>query len=214
MDSSGKYLAFKVCKGSETEPNILNSWDFYHQLKAAEAQIALPGVVVIPPPPFHPEHPRPPPGIGPRAVGRAGGRGPRAPRPEPDIPRLPAVQMLPPAAYLNRLRWRLNVTKVPPNCQTTAAGIIVDGRYTGSGMCSLLVAPSKTDFARFDQVLQRTRMFHDRQFGILTQYDHIKMRPMPAESSGHDFETAIHAMLCLMNLRLTAPGNLEHACRR
>lgn len=122
MDSSGKYLAFKVCKGSETEPNILNSWDFYHQLKAAEAQIALPGVVVIPPPPFHPEHPRPPPGIGPRAVGRAGGRGPRAPRPEPDIPRLPAVQMLPPTAYLNRLRWRLNVTKVPPNCQTTAAG--------------------------------------------------------------------------------------------
>lgn len=31
MDSSGKYLAFKTFKGSLTEPELFNQWDFYHR---------------------------------------------------------------------------------------------------------------------------------------------------------------------------------------
>lgn len=219
MDSSGKYLAFKVFKGSLTEPELLNQWDFYHRLKATEARIALPGVTVQAPLPYHPDHPPPPPRSGPRArphaAGRgprAAGRGPRAPRHDDDIPRLPPVQLPPLAGFVEKSSWPSNAANIKPTCSPTSTGIIVDGRY-GSRMCSLLIAPSPT-LTTYEQRLTRTRMFHDRLFGILSQYNHIKMRPMPAESSGHDLENAIEAMLCIMNLRLSALGNMEHACLR
>lgn len=43
IDSSGKYLAYKIFDGRITEPEYLQSWDFYHRLKATEAAIGFPG---------------------------------------------------------------------------------------------------------------------------------------------------------------------------
>lgn len=51
-DSSGRFLAHEVFPGAMLEPEILNSWEAYHRIKATEALIGLPGVRFVPLPPL------------------------------------------------------------------------------------------------------------------------------------------------------------------
>lgn len=46
VDSSGKFLAYKVFPAGQLEPDMLEQWSFYQRLKATEADIRLPGAPV------------------------------------------------------------------------------------------------------------------------------------------------------------------------
>lgn len=176
VDSSGKYCAKGIFNGSLLEPELIQSWDFYHRLKATEVGIGLPGVNAEP-------------------IGDA----------------------LPLLGYPTRVKWPADDDGFQPQIETTAAGILVDNRYSDVD-CSLFI--TSRDAGRrmhiFNQRFTRTRFFHERLFGTFSQYNHLKQRPMQMDitPANHPIHMAITAALMISNVRVGLAENNEHACLR
>lgn len=63
-------------------------------------------------------------------------------------------------------------------CETTAAGILVDGHYS-SESCALFIAPNGTDkrlSSIFSQRLFRTKFHAQQTFGTLSQFVHLEQQ--------------------------------------
>lgn len=134
----------------------------------------------------------------------------------PSYNRVRARRDRPLDGYPRRVHWPKNPDGSRPRTETTAPGILVDSRYSNVN-CGLFIGPKDRmqTMHIYNQRHCRTRFFHERQFGILSQYTHLKQRPMQMDSTAnHPIRNAIRAAFMIMNQRVLVNNNPEHACLR
>lgn len=100
------------------------------------------------------------------------------------------------------------VSDQPSQCETTSVGILVDKSFAGVD-CALFMPPdaSKPNSV-YNQLHSKTRLHHDREYGISSLFD--KVKPLPGDVAHHQIRAAMH----LMNVRASALNNPEHTCHK